>query len=285
VVHVRRTERRSLLIVPDMDSRMGSNINGPSLIRVPDWVPARLGRYYLYFAAHRGTYIRLAYADDVQGPWRMHEPGTLALAESLFADHIASPDVHVDDERREIRMYYHGVVRDDVQMTRVATSRDGLHFTAREPLLGNSYFRVFTWRDAYYALAMPGIMYRSEDGLTNFCEGRTLFSERMRHSAVSVRGDTLHVFYTNAGDCPEKILRSEIDLRPDWTSWTATPPVPVLEPELPYEGADEPLAPSERGEVDVPVRQLRDPAIYMEDGRTFLIYAVAGERGLALAEL
>lgn len=282
---VRRAERRSLLIVPNMDSRMGSNINGPSLVRVPDWVPSPLGRYYLYFAAHSGTYIRLAYADDLRGPWRTYEPGVLPLAESLFEDHIASPDVHVDEERRELRMYYHGVVRDDVQMTRVATSRDGLYFSPREPLLGKSYFRVFRWRDAYYALAMPGVMYRSEDGMADFRDGPTLFSERMRHSAVRVAGETLHVFYTNAGDCPERILLSEIDLRPDWTSWTATPPATVLEPEVAYEGGDLPLVPSQRGEIDVPVRQLRDPAIYMEAGRTFLVYAVAGERGLALAEL
>ncbi|MCY4122873.1 MAG: hypothetical protein OXG72_18340, partial [Acidobacteria bacterium] len=65
------------IITPDMDGRMGSNIAGPSLIRVPDWVENPLGRYYLYFADHRGVYIRLAYADDLAGPWTMHEPGTL----------------------------------------------------------------------------------------------------------------------------------------------------------------------------------------------------------------
>ena len=32
----------------------GENINGPSLIRVPDWVANPLGRYYLYFAHHNG---------------------------------------------------------------------------------------------------------------------------------------------------------------------------------------------------------------------------------------
>ena len=48
------------IIQPDMDSRMGSNIAGPSLIRVPSWVQNPLGRYYLYFADHQGTYIRLA---------------------------------------------------------------------------------------------------------------------------------------------------------------------------------------------------------------------------------
>ena len=72
------------IITPDMDGRMGSNIAGPSLIRVPDWVDDPLGRYYLYFADHRGTYIRLAYADDLAGPWTMHEPGTLRIEQSHF---------------------------------------------------------------------------------------------------------------------------------------------------------------------------------------------------------
>jgi hypothetical protein len=48
---------------------IGKNIQGPSLIRVPDWVKSPLGRYYLYFADHKGSYIRLAYADRIDGPW------------------------------------------------------------------------------------------------------------------------------------------------------------------------------------------------------------------------
>ena len=60
------------IIVPDMDERMGRNINGPSLIRVPEWVQHPLGRYYLYFAHHQGRYIRLAFADDIEGPWHVY---------------------------------------------------------------------------------------------------------------------------------------------------------------------------------------------------------------------
>ena len=51
------------IIRPYMDERMGSNINGPSLIRVPDWIEEPLGRYYLYFADHKGACIRLACSD------------------------------------------------------------------------------------------------------------------------------------------------------------------------------------------------------------------------------
>src|SRR5207253_325786 len=46
------------IIRPGLDDRMGDNINGPSLIRVPDWIEKPLGRYYLYFAHHDGDYIR-----------------------------------------------------------------------------------------------------------------------------------------------------------------------------------------------------------------------------------
>ena len=53
------------IITPHMDGRMGDNINGPSLVQVPDWVPNPLGRYYLYFGHHDGRYIRLAFADEL----------------------------------------------------------------------------------------------------------------------------------------------------------------------------------------------------------------------------
>ena len=92
------------IIRPHMDGRMGDNVNGPSLVRAPSWVERPLGRYYLYFAHHDGRYIRLAYADNLLGPWKTYEPGVLPLDRSLFAGHIASPDVHVDEARREVRL-------------------------------------------------------------------------------------------------------------------------------------------------------------------------------------
>jgi hypothetical protein len=39
------------------------------------------------------------------------------------------------------------------------------------------------------------------------------------------------------------------------------------------------------GKADTPVRQLRDPAIFCEHERTFLLYSIAGESGIAIAEL
>ena len=51
----------------------GDNINGPSLIRIPDWIsPANRANpsavYYLYFGDHVGDYIRMAWAENITGP-------------------------------------------------------------------------------------------------------------------------------------------------------------------------------------------------------------------------
>lgn len=292
------------IIRPNMDARMGSNIAGPSLIRVPEWVERALGRYYLYFADHKGSYIRLAYADRLEGPWSTYEPGTLQLHESCFPTtpsappsegtprtlgetdpHIASPDVHVDDDRREIRMYYHGLLEDGRQVTRVALSPDGLHFEARPEILGHPYFRVFEFGGWHYALAMPGIFYRSRDGLSAFEQGPILFNRNIRHVALKLDGTTLSVFHTMVGDVPERVLLSTIDVSGDWGAWAASPATVILEPETDYEGAGLPLEPSVRGPVHGPVRQLRDPAIYQEGDATYLLYSVAGESGIAIARL
>ena len=267
------------------DVGLGGNINGPSLIQAPGWISRPLGRYYLYFAHHQGDHIRLAYSDSLEGPWRIYQPGTLRLEHSYCYNHIASPDVHVDETNRQVRMYYHGWVGEEVQRTKVALSDDGIRFIARAENLGEPYFRLFRWGDYFYALAMPGIFYRSKDGLTGFEKGPTLFTSDMRHSAVRVVGNEAEIYYTNAYDQPERILRSRIDLNRDWIQWTASEPEVVLEPEMKYEGVDLPQAPSARGVVMEPVRQLRDPAIYQAGESVYLLYSVAGEQGIAISEL
>lgn len=289
------------IITQALDESLGDNINGPSLIRVPDWVPNPLGRYYLYFAHHNGRFIRLAYADTLQGPWRIHVRGVLRVEQSTCTDHVASPDVHVDHERREIRMYFHGVAFPGGQTdgheqlfgeasrwignqrSKLAVSRDGLLFQARPQPLGASYFRAFQWEGWTYALAMPGVFYRSGDG--GFELGPILFAPSFRHCAVWVREYTLHVFFTRAGDCPESVLHTTIDLRPHWRQWTIGEVRTVLRPEHAYEGAG--LAPrsSARGPVFQPVCELRDPAVFVEEGRGYLLYAAAGEQAIAIAAL
>lgn len=288
-VTVERFENNPL-ITPDSDARIGTNINGPSIIRVPEWVTDPLGEYYLYFGHHDGEFIRLAYADDITGPWRVHSPGTLHRTETRFDDHIASPDVHVDHENQRIRMYFHGccgLFEHDsgrmTQVTDVAVSEDGIDFEVYGESLGSSYFRVWEYDDRYYALANDGYLYRGDNPLEPFERRQKLFP-RNRHFAVRfVSDDLLQVFLTRRGDRPERLSTAIVSLSADDETWGAHPhpPETVLWPERDYEGGRLPLVTSSEGSADEPMCALRDPAVIEENGHSYLFYTIAGERGIA----
>ena len=300
------------IVRPHMDARMGDNINGPSVIEAPTWAGPALGRYYLYFADHKGTYIRLAHADRLEGPWRIHSPGCLDVADSLFCaerpappgptpawaeggkdwlyPHVASPDVHVDRAERRIRMYFHGLLPDGTQLTRAAVSDDGLAFRALPELLGPPYFRAFRHGGWHYALAYRNVVVRSRDGVSRFERGPAPLDPATRHSAALVRGDDLHVFWTRLGEAPERIYHATLGhatmgLAGDWRDWRLSEPTEILRPEHQWEGSDLPLEPSGFGAVEGPVNQLRDPGVFEDGGRVFLFYSGAGESGIGLAEL
>ncbi len=144
------------------------NINGPSLVRIPSWVPAQdrvdpTAVYYLYFAHHSDDYIRMAWAANIEGPYTLYnvhaDPfladgmpgrGVLDLSDNTtqivfpnpkykISGTLASPDVIVDDANQQFIMYFHvsntastgydsGYFNTGGQKTLVATSGTGLNF-------------------------------------------------------------------------------------------------------------------------------------------------------------
>ena len=310
------------IVHPGTHPSIGTNIQGPSVIHAPPWLEEPLGAYYLYFADHKGSYIRLAYSDRVAGPWTVHEPGALQLADSGFpvdppaateeqlarieagyrkvlgdtapvggalvdatTPHVASPDVHLDHANQRVVMYFHGLERLAYQCTRVATSADGVTFNAHPDILGHPYFRVFRHRGTTYALAMPGHLYRSADGVENFEPGHQMFDTNMRHSALWCHDDVLEVLWTQVGDAPESILWSRVDLTGDWSTWQEGPAQVVLQPDGEWEGATAPVAPSRRGAVYDRVNQLRDPALFQDGDAWYLFYAGGGESAIGVAQI
>ena len=310
------------LITVDSSPSLGGNVNGPTVIRVPDWIERPLGRYYLYFANHRGDFIRLAYADAVTGPWKVHEPGVLHVRDTAFyrlqpdlrtfggfSTHLASPEIFVDEARKRIVLWSHGWWTNGErwpndpamarawadrngygQFTQAAESSDGLHFEARPALTKDSYLRVFQYGGYFYGMSRLGQLSRSPGPLATFETGGNPFRDgpyanRVRHVSLLLRDQRLLVFFTAIGDAPERMLLSTIDLADDWTRWRATPPVDVLQPETDYECASLPVAPSEVGDVETRVRQIRDPFLFRDDNRTLLFYSTCGEQGIAAAEI
>ena len=260
----------------------GENVNGPSLIRIPDWISPenranRSAVYYLYFGHHTGDYIRMAWAENITGPWHLYQVGSnvtrgnrgvldnggrdIDVGNNIVIEenHLASPDVHVDDENQRIILYFHSGSSSffngnemNGQYTWVATSPYGLDFNNRiEPVrLSTSYVRVFEHGNELYAFDNSSSPKRALDAdnpwepPSNYYSGATLsnlwdvrsgnFTQepieqnlglsraelRVRHTAVRVVGDELQVFYTRRGDSPERVMMSTVDLNVgDWENW------------------------------------------------------------------
>lgn len=172
---VQATRSPASLIIREtmLPGELGASINGPSLIRVPAWVQHPLGRYYLYFAHHAGKYIRLAYADQVEGPWKIYAPGTLKLNEQQAVEnHVASPEAVIDESSHQIYLFYHGWTPGhkhtagsdefwDRQCSSVAVSSDGIHFRPLNTIVGPSYLRVFAHGGQWFAINESGVLRRA----------------------------------------------------------------------------------------------------------------------------
>jgi len=139
----------------------GSSNTGPCVIRVPDWIPESekthaSANYYMYFSAHHGPRIRMAWAESITGEWRLfndgnapdrawgekgnysgeqtpgigvldrlHHGGKIRLDDdTVLEDKFHFVDVYADDVNRRIIMYFHSMSPGDG----VATSKDGLNF-------------------------------------------------------------------------------------------------------------------------------------------------------------
>ncbi|MGB5420086.1 DUF7594 domain-containing protein [Algibacter sp.] len=330
------------IIEPSMFSNAtdGDNINGPSLIRVPDWIPTierahSTAQYYLYFADHIGDYIRMAWAANIEGPYTLYDDSVsvgdrgvldnnesdIILANNIVIqeNHLASPDVIVDDVNQRIIMYFHSgssffVNGTEVnkQVSWVSTSPYGLEFyNGIEPIhFGKSYFRVFEYDNELYSLENQAkfskaldyndpwgapVGHNYEDELWETLAGNqfqddinlSLSEIRVRHTAAHVEGDELMVFYSRRGELQERIMLSTIDLSVgDWSLWDPTyPPIEILTPNPGWEGGQNTLAASQSGD-EVNVSQLRDPDIFKDaDGQYYVVYSGNGEGGLGIAKL
>lgn len=215
------------------DGNAPRNINGPSLIRVPDWIAPEHRThpdavYYLYFAHHEGDSIRMAWASSLNGPWTLFNGGgtsqsnawgaagnytgpatpgngvldlridtndgsdndephptystlqehiTISSSAHVFTEnHIASPDVYVDDVNQRIVMYFHGRVKvedtiqgpyDRRQPCYVSTSQYGLNFNAeadggetghgvQETVIGGGYMHSFQVGGRFFGISNGG---------------------------------------------------------------------------------------------------------------------------------
>ncbi|OVE79677.1 hypothetical protein BVY01_01745 [bacterium I07] len=320
------------------DAREGEKINFPCVVRIPDWVEPEnradsTAVYYMYFAHHQGEYIRLAWAVHVEGPWHLYRTGSdipvgkrgvidmvqngrteLHLGSNItMHKHIASPDLHIDHENRTFILYLHSPClynSEDIhvhQQTFVAVDEEdyGLDFNGdiQTVILGESYFRVFSFRGELYSIANRGLLYKAVNPLSpwtvpdNFNYSTYLWTERtdnpfqtdmdraglessLRHCAVFVDGDMLEIYFSRKKDPPERILMSTIDMSSgEFTAWDPSwPHQELVRAEEAWEGGNLP--------VENDINALLDPFVFQEaGGPKYMFYSGGKENAIGVAEL
>lgn len=280
--------------MPGLEGDKGQNINGPTLIKVPNWIPDALGHYYLYFAHHNGDYIRLAYSEKIEGPYTIYRPGTLHIKQSLFHhEHIASPEILINEDQHKIWMYFHtnnpgkAIYSDQSQMTYLATSENGIKFDRMKQQLAPFYLRIFHYNGYFYGIVkngnIDGMVVRSKSGITIFERGPHLLPN-WRHCGLLVKDNMLYVVFTIVGDSPERIYISCIQLDLDWNNWKLGKIQELIRPETDWEGASLPLTKSKFGATEKS-NALRDPFLFRENSEIYLLYSIMGENGIGIAKI
>jgi len=287
-------------------AEVGQNINGPSLIETPKWLPNCLGRYYLYFGHHFGQNIRMALSNNLTGPWKIYKAGVLDLEETPFTHerpnvkqpqwategginglypHIASPDVHINETKKSLEMFFHGLDRDGEQRSVCALSNDGLTWRVQSMRINQTYLRVFHYKNTKYAIGWGGqILKQNSDDI--FELGPWSFGDQgHRHAGVLVQGDKLHVVWTRIGDAPEQILYSTIDMSYPWQDWYATEGQVILKPEFDWEGVNLPISTSKVGGLTKQEHALRDPFLFQQSDDVYMVYTGGGETSIGIAKL
>ena len=308
-----------------------ANINGPSVLRMPDWAAGKQAAFHMYFGHHKGKSLRLAYADRLEGPWAMYPDPVIPLADSLFEPedpapdptlpepdwvgalggdylyaHVASPDAHIDEPNRRIVMYYHGLLRNGDQQTRLATSTDGLNFTPQAPLLGPPYFRATRLDGVIYLSMWEGRLGRMTswqgpvelapriydgDHLPPHVSGRDPSrpgqsgGRQIRHGHIFAHEGRLHMTFSRIGDGPERCLHCEVVPADDWADWRFGPVSDLLRPAPGWEGGDLPIRASIMGTAWDRLHELRDPALFTDNGQVYMAYCGGAESGLGIARV
>jgi hypothetical protein len=275
----------------------GQFTNGPTVIKVPDWVEDPLGTYYMYIADHHGLDIRLAFSDSLSGPWAVSPKPVLRLKRTLaIRDQIASPDVYIDDASHMIYMTVHGKPIGkgyENQVSVLVESQDGIVF-AQDPSYAGSiwatfaYARILKIDDTFVQFDPKAHKVSRADFITGPFSATVDYSlpidRKHRHASVLLDGSTIVIYYTRVRDAPERIYRATIDASQPWGEWALANEQCVRRPELSWEGAKFPVDFSKGGPANS-VNQLRDPFIYDDGTHRALFYSYAGESGIAMVTI
>lgn len=128
-------------------------------------------------------------------------------------------------------------------------------------------------------------IYRSEKVESEFTLVKEIIIEfEIRHLSVNLKGDVIEVFYSGLYQTPERIMKFDILVDEFPKNWAVSNSQCVRAPTENWEGSQFKLIPSKKSYGNKR-NQLRDPFLFNDSGKNYLFYSVAGESGIAVAEL
>ena len=159
----------------DVFAKFGAGPMFPSIVEVGSSAThnAKLAKadpsanFYLYYAAHRGRCIKMAWSQYLEGPWYdynnpafAHGCGVMPLPErrrrgrggkgKFGWDHVSAPHVLFNAKKRRFIMFFHGRHGGNGgHNSFIASSSDGLNFTGIYDIANNSLMQgqgTATWR-------------------------------------------------------------------------------------------------------------------------------------------
>ncbi|MBC9712688.1 hypothetical protein H9Y04_08880 [Streptomyces sp. TRM66268-LWL] len=140
---------RTLLTPSQLAYNPTGEIIFPCVRGVYDKLTSPLGRYYLYYAPHDAPGgICLAYADSIEGPYTEYAANPIVKNDwspHYKVSHVSSPHVMWNADHRELWLYFHG----ENTTTRLARSKDGIHFTYDKTVLTTAMLPAGTTEASY----------------------------------------------------------------------------------------------------------------------------------------
>ncbi|MEU0127164.1 MULTISPECIES: hypothetical protein [unclassified Streptomyces] len=140
---------RTLLKPSDLAYNPTGEIIFPCIRGTVGRVSGALGRFHLYYAPHDAPGgICLAYGDSLEGPFTEYPDNPVVANDwqpHYKVSHVSSPHVMWNEDAKEMWLYFHG----ENTTTRLARSKDGIHFTYDKVVLSTSMMPAGTTETSY----------------------------------------------------------------------------------------------------------------------------------------
>jgi hypothetical protein len=98
-----------------------------------------------------------------------------------------TPEIIINNESKEIVIFFHGMVSGNIQKCKIAISKDGLNFNAKSKILTGPYLKLVEYKNSYLGISMSGVFYKFSKNLKNMKLEKGLF--------LKPRLDTLAYLY------------------------------------------------------------------------------------------